>query len=845
MVSCSAVMAKMNRIKEIRVKSAWRYLKQQTRLTVLLLSLMTAYGTTAPAAQAPSFSATASGTTDNLTLTANLGIGAADIGRNGKIYLAFNFEQTFYFNTGTGWVQFNGGALPVYAAAPLASRSIEVVRNLDMSRLVGSQLYFGYGLTESDMLANGKYGMVYTVPATCDQAAQLDKDGNVIFPPEATETELPVNVDEDLGSIAALYPGLNTTTDAFYPNLLCEPSIGGVLPVEVPPTQDELNAEEYLTRFDATKGAEILEQLRSNPNPAISLLDSFRIGDCFVRTEGTAASPGTRRQVPCDDPVFLDSTMPFEGRDIIYVHGLETKHLFDRIKDPTGPASKVWPQDAAEFLNAGGYFRTVAEDYWRPHIIEHLSSPSSSGPWPYSGWQWLPADTNPVYVPKANRYLLVAWSSNQTIEYAQHTLLTQIQLAMTTNKNVVTPANYPALHVRPFCANGCIIIGHSTGPLITSSAMGLAQAGFFGPGGEEIPRNIVAHVSFDGAISGSRIATIGMAVALGVSQPPSMLCTLVEALFGTGQACIGDLSFVANSILRDLIPVVSQGVWGSAVDNSPVPTVTFAGGHPVGNQALGLTQMFLPGVDDGVVTMNSACGNPNPVFPLIAPPSGLTVTSLLKAFEFSEWGPRFARGASIFISQKNLKAIPPGSNYLAAACTPYLSASGMIMPVENDWSGSAFSARNRYRNHYSFIQSLSEHSYDGGGSPLPSLWPSYVAGSASVLRQYAPFVALGVSTEYSGINVEESRAVTDASIYTRMLDANGTHLVKPLDMREIRRGRKVGFNMPFNLGNCVKQGHGFLKWYCHKWIWKRTYHLADKWEQKQSSHYAYEYVGRR
>ena len=167
----------------------------------------------------------------------------------------------------------------------------------------------------------------------------------------------------------------------------------------------------------------------------------------------------------------------------------------------------------------------------------------------------------------------------------------------------------------------------------------------------------------------------------------------------------------------------------------------------------------------------------------------------------------------------------------------------MLLPVSNDWSGSAHDARNRYRNHYSFIQSLSEHSYDGGGSPPPSLWPSYTADAVSVLRQYGPYVALGVSTEYSGINVEETRAVTDASIYTRMLDANGTHLVKPVDVREFRRGRKVSFHMPFNLGNCQKQG--FLKWYCTIWIWKRTYHLADKWDQKQSSHYAYEYVGRR
>ena len=159
------VMAQMNRIKEIRVNVSWRYLKQQTWLLVLPLLLMTTYGATALAAQAPSFSATASGTTNNLTVTANLTIGDADVGRNGNYYLAFNFQQAWYFNNGTGWVPYDSGALPTYSVAPLANRPIEVVRNQDVSSLVGGQLYVGYGLTESDMRENGKYAMVYTVTA--------------------------------------------------------------------------------------------------------------------------------------------------------------------------------------------------------------------------------------------------------------------------------------------------------------------------------------------------------------------------------------------------------------------------------------------------------------------------------------------------------------------------------------------------------------------------------------------------------------------------------------------------------------------------------------------------------
>ena len=61
-------------------------------------------------------------------------------------------------------------------------------------------------------------------------------------------------------------------------------------------------------------------------------------------------------------------------------------------------------------------------------------------------------------------------------------------------------------------------------------------------------------------------------------------------------------------------------------------------------------------------------------------------------------------------------------------------------------------------------------------------------------------------------------------------------------MRVVERGKRISFHMPFNIGNCVRQGT--FRFYCKRWIWKRTYHLADKWESKQSSHYAYEYVAR-
>jgi len=644
------------------------------------------------------------------------------------------------------------------------------------------------------------------------------RNNQPVFPTGATEIEEPIDVDEDRGPISALYPS-DTTTDGFYP-LPCEPSIGGITPPpDEEPSKDDLAAEEYLNKFETTEGAKIAQQLKLNPMLPVSQLVPFSMGDCFLITPQGKGREPMRRKVPCDSSLFLRSGQPFEGRDIIYVHGLATEQLKKWILNDTA-AHKLWPQDASEFLDSNGYFRHYAENYWRDHIHEHLFDPDDPAN-SNAGWQWTASDPTPRYNPKSNRYLLVAWSSNQTIEYAQHALLKQIQLAIATNKNVVTPPSYPSTQVRPFCSNGCIIISHSTGSLITSSAMALAKLGFFGTGGKQIPNYIRAHVSFEGAISGSRIASVGMAIGLHLSPLPHTLCLIFDNLLDMTDTCIGDTSFVAHSILRDLTPVVAQGVWGPILALSPVPTLTVAGGHPTGN-FFGLTKILLPGLDDGVVSMNSACGNSNLVYPHVLAPSGVIVTSNIKAFDMSKDAGMLLRAVKNFISHKDLTGgATPGARFLAGACTPYLSPTGMVMPVAFALGGTPWDARKRYANHFSFIQGSLDHAYDGGTSPH-NKWPSAGGNPASTTRHYL---------QYLGPNVEESSAVTNKGIYKQFAD--GTYLVHPsfANMHEIVRGRSITFR--------------FLKKKRTIWIWKRTYHLLDKWQEKQSSHYVYEFVGRR
>ncbi|HYE57690.1 MAG TPA: hypothetical protein VD948_04260, partial [Rhodothermales bacterium] len=556
-----------------------------------------------------------------------------------------------------------------------------------------------------------------------------------------------------------------------------------------------------------------------------------RAGGLRPVPDGPVAAAGSLdRPVKCDEASFLRAGQPFEGRDIIYVHGLATDHFKKGLVGPAAPARRTWPDHAADFLNPGQYFRTYAEEYWRRHIRENLFDPMapSNG---VAGWEFYGSGP-PRYVPKSNRYLIVAWSSNQRLVVAQHALLEQIRLAMTTHKNVVTPPGYPAEHRRPFCANGCIVISHSTGGLLTSTAMAQAAAGEFGPGGAQIPAYMRAHVAFEDALSGSRLATAGwlLSQVQAPASPPSMLCRMQDYLLEqpADGVCSFNTGFLTNSILYDLMPIVTQTLWGDVLNATPVPTLTVAGGHPSGDY--GDTSWLLPGLDDGVVSMNSACANPNPVFPFVRAPSGLSVSSFVQAFDM---GIPVHRALKYFIAQRNHKhSVLPGPQYLAGACQPALSPTGMVMPATAFYSGTPHDARARYTNHFSFLQGAIDHSYDGGGKS-GNYWPSSIQTQqqngqpASVTRRY--FDGSPISF---GPNAEEMSAITDAAVYAQAPD--GTYLVHPRfadQMGEEVRGRAIRFKL-FGKKRTI-------------WIWKRTYHLLNNWQTKQSSHFAYEYVGRR
>lgn len=638
----------------------------------------------------------------------------------------------------------------------------------------------------------------------CPEEAVV-KDGSVQFPNGATDIVGPVYVDHPLGPLSAQYGALDTSTDAFYERLPCEPSIGGEVPPEAmaDESDEDLAAESELQSLTALH----LDDLIASADPIEPLsLPGRLLGRCAI--DGVP--------VACDDERFLRDDQPFAGRDIIYVHGLSLEHMTN-YTGGYAPAQARWPADRAEYDTPGGYFFDYARTYWKDHIREHLfdiDSPANG----YAGYQWPQSQASASYVPKGNRVLTVAWATTQRLEYAQHAFLTQVIEAMNTGRNVITPPTYPSAFDRPFCANGCVVVSHSTGGLVVSTAMGKLARGDYGNQNRDLPGYFRGHLAFSGAFGGSRLAQL-LIVVSNVVPATSTLCTWAASFLNDGP-CGWDGQAAINSVLLDLTPPYTSQHWAPVMDDSPVLTLTVGGAHTRSNYAWGLAKVVHPGNDDGVETMHSQCANPLPVLPPSIPPSGFIFSSWPKAYDM---GIPLIRGVGQFLDQRHVKAATPAAKYMSAMCTPWLAPSGMVMPVANSMSATAFDARRRHTNHYSFIQGAIDHSFLGASDSV-NPWPSAGNSPASTPRLYRE--AYGVDMK------EESSAITDAGAY--QLGTDGVYLVHPsfgsLPI-EIERGLKISFR--------------FLNRQRTWWIWRRLYHVLDRWQDKAASHYAYEYALRR
>lgn len=617
--------------------------------------------------------------------------------------------------------------------------------------------------------------METTDSVSCDDVLYSDV-GDPIIPSELasyrepTITEVREYREEERGSVSDLYGDMgNTALDTWYPNNDPCASVGGT----VPPEALNYNITDSLAGLGLPGGVAQLDSILGAVVPDTSSSPTF--------------PPIAGDTSQCRKDFVADNSQPFGGRDIIYVHGLQLNHLCD-IKSNVRGSEKKWPADKAEFY-AGGYFKTVAEDNWRDHIAA-----------------FLPGHTN--------RYLIVSYNCSQRLDVAVNAILTQIRDAMADGTGVVNPNGKDSSKL---CfGRNAVIISHSTGGPVVDVAMSIAnktksdaalRASYGNVG--FISDRIRAHVSLTGAQSGSRLAST--VVALQASPTIATLATAALALLDCIDLTQANFySLISSSILIDLVPVVMRVKWSSSINSTPVPVLAITGGHPTA--ILGPVKYALhPGLDDGVLTTSCTSSNPN-IETILTPSGYFRDGAFYRVFDMGIGG---TRGVGYYLDQ-TLTTLP---GWIGGGMVTHLSATGMVQPVAGTLA--LFDPHNRFSNHYSFIQSASDH-IQGAHRYIPSNY------------NYA--------TSPGFDNFEESRAITDPFVYSSGLVSTAMTTMQ----HETVKGRylTIGFHLPWLRR---KSGFPFWEFYLRyfSWtitIWERRYHNLAGYQTKGYAHYVYDYV---
>ncbi len=617
---------------------------------------------------------------------------------------------------------------------------------------------------------------------------------------DSNEQQAPQDLEFDRGKLQDIYGSafdLAGNSNWYKPGDPCM-SVGGEIPPEVTDRLGEARTPDLgqgITSKDIDKAMQIiLQQIGhtadlSNLKPVAD--DKQKHCAAFVSDKG----------------------LPFGGRDIIYVHGFQPRHVIGLISrrdssgilqpfldgpTPDAGLEQHWPEDGDAFF-ADGFFKKQAENYWGDHIAEHLGDEDQP----------------------SNRYLVVAYNSNQRLIENVHAMLHQISLAMNEGVGVVHNDKDP--RGSTCFGRESVIISHSTGALVTDVAMSLANRSATSTEVAKILGNAQylstssrVHISLHGAIAGSELAELAVvganilsqlapaidaAVDTGISVSNSGQLGLDLLKRGLSEFGISSLEIenfldnasdslvtlaaaavpvVNGSILVDLSPLIAKVLWGQSINSTPVPVLTVAGGHPSDGVPF---KPALRGFDDGVVNTNSQSASPS----LLHPDSFQYLKPMDRLFDM---GIPLARASAYFIDQYL------GDVFTAYGSIPFLSPSGMVQPV----AVSPYPLP-RYQNHYTFLQSASEHQH-----PISNPGGSYAAS-------------------FGFANYEESLVVESPIVYD-----NG--LVNP-DIKDLMiesvRGQdmliKIAIPYPVISGFPPLLTIQYLEQEYYIPLWRRSYHL--------------------
>jgi hypothetical protein len=586
----------------------------------------------------------------------------------------------------------------------------------------------------------------------CDEV-QTDDKGNPVIP--AGYGNLPggfncvseaENDDYFNGSLQDLYPGYDGTSSIYEQSKNDCFSIGGTLPDEA----TKYNCDDSLKAAGIDMTCDELQALLKSDFDPKDSTRSFLPIPLLTNTN-------------CDLPASAKMAgMAFKGRDIIYIHGLQLNHLIDRANGVTGTTGK-WPNNQNEYYY--GYYKQVAYNNMMPHISHFLRNKGNQ-----------------------NRFIVVVYDCSENAEVAVHAVLTQIREAMQNGTGVIADSTDP--RGRNCFGRDYVMISHSTGALVADVALSIANK-TKQPGALQtkygnlglISDRCKGRVSIQGAYSGSNLAKIA---CLGQSIPASLLTLAINKLTHTPiniQGLINNQNVIANSILVDLTPEITRARWASYINEISVPVFSIAGGHP--SAILGALKYIIhPGFDDGVLTMDCANGNNNP---LSMGPSSFSA-SAPKVFDM---GLPLIRATKYYHDQKI------GNGVFAAASTAYLSPSGMVQPVISI----NVNPQQHFKNHFSFIQSSKEHWFN-----------STELGSGNTPCDYAPTI-MGTY-----VNNEEQLVVSNSSLFT-------PGLIDPSIISQVGETIKGRYILYPTIK--IVWRHGIPKpsvYWKEFYIWKRTYH---------------------
>ena len=326
-------------------------------------------------------------------------------------------------------------------------------------------------------------------------------------------------------------------------------------------------------------------------------------------------------------------------------------------------------------------------------------------------------------------------------------------------------------------------------------------------------------------------------MALALAGADSLLQPFADTFLGL--MGLPQINFDPNqffqSVLVDLVPEVTVLRWGPWVINqTPVPVLTVAGANWFTHYSTLWKNLVMPGLDDGVLTIESQAASALPLFPF---PSGYIPDSeppyYPQIFDLGLGVPDdtgqvgvslpiptvngLLRGTGFYLDQwwdPQLFSWHPllPSTYVAGACVPEISVTGMLQPVDKH---DLFHSLLPYANHHWFLQTASSHSgpfsFDGTGG----LFSDPIFGDPPAN--------------------EEVCVVTDPNAYVPYLysDQHYVQLLRPevADlMEETVKGWRVTFTIPW-IDETVT-------W----WIWKRTYHRTAGWDTMTECDYVYQYA---